>query len=151
MDDNIKVIEIKVGDKVIRKDGLVGKVRCKSKIGIVDAWLVDYETGANGYICPALYDNFYLIGHTVLGNKISENLLQLRLDEQKIKVQEEQAKYDQLRKQMWYLKNRMVDDCQERKAEAEKSKQEGTERNAEKPPEQAQKDEKDNRLTNYKG
>ena len=151
MDDNIKVIEIKVGDKVIRKDGLVGKVRCKSKIGIVDAWLVDYETGANGYICPALYDNFYLIGHTVLGNKISENLLQLRLDEQKIKVQEEQAKYDQLRKQMWYLKNRMVDDWQERKAEAEKSKQERAERNAEKPPEQAQKDEKDNRLTNYKG
>lgn len=143
--------EIKVGDKVIRKDGLVGKVRCKSRLGIVDAWLVDYETGANGYICPALYDNFYLIGHTVLGNKISENLLQLRLDEQKIKVQEEQAKYDQLRKQMWYLKNRMVDDWQERKAEAEKNKQEKAERNAEKPPEQAQKGEKDNRLTNYKG
>lgn len=116
--------EIKVGDKVIRKDGLVGKVRCKSKIGIVDAWLVDYETGANGYICPALYDNFYLIGHTVLGNKISENLLQLQLDEQKIRVQEEQTKYDQLRKQMWYLKNRMVDDWQERKAKAEKEKQE---------------------------
>lgn len=118
--------EIKVGDKVIRKDGLVGKVRCKSKIGIVDAWLVDYETGANGYICPTLYDDFYLIGHTVLGNKISENLLQLRLDEQKIRVQEEQAKYDQLRKQMWYLKNRMVDNWQERKAKAEKEKQERT-------------------------
>lgn len=134
MDDNIKVIEIKVGDKVIRKDGLVGKIRCKSKIGIVDAWLVDYETGANGYICPALYDNFYLIKHTVLGNKISENLLQLRLDEQKIKVQEEQAKYDQLRKQMWYLKNRMVDDWQERKAKAEKNIQEKAEGNAERPP-----------------
>ena len=118
--------EIKVGDTVIRKDGLVGKVRCKSNIGIVDAWLVDYETGANGYICPALYDNFYLIGHTVLGNKISENLLQLRLDEQKIRVQEEQTKYDQIRKQMWYLKNRMVDDWQERKAKAEKEKQERT-------------------------
>lgn len=124
--------EIKVGDKVIRKDGLVGKVRCKSKIGTNDAWLVDYETGANGYICPALYDDFYLIGHTVLGNKISENLLQLRLDEQKIRVQEEQAKYDQLRKQMWYLKNRMVDEWQERKAKAKKEKQERTERNSEK-------------------
>lgn len=144
-------IEIKLGDKVIRKDGLVGKVRCKSRLGIVDDWLVDYETGENGYIRPALYDNFYLIGKTVLGNKIDEEELQRQLDEQKIRVQEEQAKYDQLRKQMWYLKNRMVDDWQERKAEAEKSKQERTERNAEKPPKQAQKGKKDNRLTNYKG
>lgn len=126
-----KIIEIKVGDKVIRKDGLVGKIRCKSRI-VVDAWIVDYETGTYDYISPTLYDDFYLIGHTVLGNKISENLLQLRLDEQKIRVQEEQAKYDQLRKQMWYLKNRMVDDWQERKAKAEEEKQERTERNAEK-------------------
>lgn len=119
--------EIKVGDKVIRKDGLVGKIRCKSKMGInTNAWIVDYETGTYGYISPTLYDDFYLIGHTVLGNKISENLLQLRLDEQKIRVQEEQAKYDQLRKQMWYLKNRMVDNWQERKAKAEKEKQERT-------------------------
>lgn len=128
-------IEIKLGDKVIRKDGLVGKVRCKSRLGIVDAWIVDYETGANGYIRSALYDNFYLIGKTVLGNKIDEEELQRQLDEQKIRVQEEQTKYDQLRKQMWYLKNRMVDDWQERKAEAEKNKQEKAERNAEKPPE----------------
>lgn len=127
-----KIIEIKVGDKVIRKDGLVGKIRCKSRIGIVDAWIVDYETGTYDYISPTLYDDFYLIGHTVLGNKISENLLQLRLDEQKIRVQEEQAKYDQLRKQMWYLKNRMVDDWQERKAKAEEEKQERIERNTEK-------------------
>lgn len=128
-----KIIEIKVGDKVIRKDGLVGKVRCKSRIGIDNnAWIVDYETGTYGLISPTLYDDFYLIGHTVLGNKISENLLQLRLDEQKIRVQEEQAKYDQLRKQMWYLKNRMVDNWQERKFQKQKEKQEKTERNAKK-------------------
>lgn len=127
-----KIIEIKVGDKVIRKDGLVGKIRCKSRIGIVDAWIIDYETGMYDYISPTRYDDFYLIGHTLLGNKISENLLQLQLDEQKIRVQEEQAKYDQLRKQMWYLKNRMVDDWQERKAKAEEEKQERTERTAEK-------------------
>lgn len=147
MDDNTTIIDIKAGDKVIRKDGLIGKIRCKSKIGIVDAWLVDYETGANGYICPALYDNFYLIGHTVLGNKISENLLQLRLDEQKIKVQEEQAKYDQLRKQMWYLKNRMVDDWQEKKSQKQKEKQERTEMTAKKREKTAINDEKDNRST----
>lgn len=139
--------EIKVGDKVIRKDGLVGKVRCKSRIGIVDAWLVDYETGANGYICPALYDDFYLIGHTVLGNKISENLLQLRLDEQKIRVQEEQAKYDQLRKQMWYLKNRMIDDWQEKKSQKQKEKQEKPEKTTKKREGTALNNEKSNRST----
>lgn len=131
MDDNTTIIDIKVDDKVIRKDGLVGKIRCKSRI-VVDAWIVDYGTGTYDYISPTLYDDFYLIGHTFLGNKISESFLQLRLDEQKIIVQEEQAKYDQLRKQMWYLKNRMVDDWQERKAKAEKEKQERTERNSKK-------------------
>ena len=45
----------------------------------------------------------------------------------------------------------MVDDWQERKAEAEKNKQEKAERNAEKPSEQVQKGKKDSRLTNYKG
>lgn len=141
-----KIIEIKVGDKVIRKDGLVGKIRCKSRIGIDNnAWIVDYETGTYGYISPTLYDDFYLIGHTVLGNKISENLLQLRLDEQKIRVREEQAKYDQLRKQMWYLKNRMVDDWQEKKSQKQKEKQERTEMTAKKREETALNDEKDNR------
>lgn len=141
-----KIIEIKVGDKVIRKDGLVGKIRCKSRI-VVDAWIVDYETGTYDYIPPTLYDDFYLIGHTVLGNKISENLLQLRLDEQKIRVQEEQAKYDQLRKQMWYLKNRMVDDWQEKKSQKQKEKQEKSEKTTKKREETALNNEKGNRST----
>ena len=140
-------IEIKLGDKVIRKDGLVGKV--ENFYGAVPVVL--FEDNSSVWITDSNTDAFYLIGKTVLGNKIDEEELQRQLDEQKIRVQEEQAKYDQLRKQMWSLKNRMVDDWQERKAEAEKNKQEKAERNAEKPPEQAQKDKKDNRLTNYKG
>lgn len=139
-------IEIKLGDKVIRKDGLVGKV--ENFYGTVPVVL--FEDNSSVWITDSNTDHFYLIGKTVLGNKIDEEKLQRQLDEQKIRVQEEQAKYDQLRKQMWYLKNRMVDDWQERKAEAEKNKQEKAERNAEKPPEQAQKGKKDNRLTNYK-
>lgn len=146
-----KIFEIKVGDKVIRKDGLVGKIVERTLLDDEYVFTAEYDNGEQGLVYPKTYDNFYLIGKTVLGNKIDEKILQKQLDIQKAKVETEQTKYDQLRKQMWYLKNRMVDDWQERKAEAEKSKQEKAERNAEKPPEQAQKGEKDNRLTNYKG
>lgn len=139
-------IEIKVGDKVIRKDGLVGKVVEVLDNGVTIIW----DNGLIGLDLPP-QSELYLIGKTVLGNKIDEEELQRQLDEQWDKCNVEQAKYDQLRKQMWYLKNRMVDDWQERKAEAEKNKQEKAEINTEKPPEQVQKGEKDNRLTNYKG
>lgn len=147
MDDNIKVIESKVGDKVIRKDGLVGKV--ENFYGNIPVVL--FENNTSAWINNDKLDDYYLIGKTVLGNKINEEELQRQLDEQWDKCKVEQAKYDQLRKQLWYLKNRMVEDWQERKAEAEKNKQEKAERNTEKPPKQAQKGEKDNRLTNYKG
>lgn len=123
-------IEIKVGDKVIRKDGLVGKVVEVLDNGVTIIWdngLIDLDLPPQSEL--------YLIGRTVFGNKIYEEELQRQLDEQWDKCNVEQAKYDQLRKQMWYLKNRMVDDWQERKAEAEKNKQEKAERNAEKPPE----------------
>lgn len=124
MDDNIKVIEIKVGDKVIKKDGLVGKV--ENFYGAVPVVL--FEDNSSVWITDSNTDAFYLIGKTVLGNKIDEEELQRQLDEQWDICKVEQAKYDQLRKQMWYLKNRMVDDWQERKAEAEKNKQEKAER-----------------------
>lgn len=140
-------IEIKVGDKIIRKDGLVGKV--ENFYGNIP--IVLFEDNTSAWINSDKLDDYYLIGKTVLGNKIDEEELQRQLDEQWDKCKVEQAKYDQLRKQMWYLKNRMVDDWQERKAEAEKNKQEKAERNAEKPPEQVQKGKKDNRLTNHKG
>ena len=139
-------IEIKVGDKIIRKDGLVGKVVEVLDNGVTIIW----DNGLIGLDLPP-QSELYLIGRTVFGNKIDEEELQRQLDEQWDKCNVEQAKYDQLLKQFWYLKNRMVDDWRERKAEAEKNKQEKAERNAEKPPEQAQKGKKDNRLTNHKG
>lgn len=139
-------IEIKVGDKIIRKDGLVGKVVEVLDNGVTIIW----DNGLIGLDLPP-QSELYLIGKTVLGNKIDEEELQRQLDEQWDKCEVEQAKYDQLLKQLWYLKNRMVDDWRERKAEVEKNKQEKAERNTENPPEQAQKGEKDNRLTNYKG
>lgn len=145
MDDNIKVIEIKVGDKVIRNDGVVGKIVDLKFMDYV--FTAEYDNGEQGLVYPKTYDNFYLIGKTVLGNKIDEKVLQKQLDIQKAKVEVEQNRYDQLRKQMWYLKNRMVDDWQEKKSQTQKEKQDKAERNAEKPPKQAQKGEKDNRLT----
>ena len=110
-------IEIKLGDKVIRKDGLVGKI---TAVGDTNA-VVTYE---NGYICALKQADCYLIGRVVLGNKIDEEELQRQLDEQWDKVKSEQAKYDQLRKQLWYLKNRMVEDWYEKKQQADKEKAE---------------------------
>ena len=126
--------EIKVGDKVIRKDGLVGKIIERILVDNEEIFTAEYDNGERELVYSKTYEDFYLLGYTVLGNKINEKELQKQLDIQKAKVETEQNRYDQLRKQMWYLKNRMVDDWQERKAEAEKSKQERTERNAEKPP-----------------
>lgn len=114
------VIKIKLGDKVIRKDGLVGKV-----VEIVDNGNVTIEWD-NGLIDLDLppQSELYLIGKTVLGNKIDEEELQRQLDEQWDKCKVEQAKYDQLRKQLWYLKNRMVEDWYEKKQQADKEKAE---------------------------
>ena len=110
-------IEIKLDDKVIRKDGLCGKI---TAVGDTHA-VVTYE---NGYICALKQADCYLIGKVVLGNKIDEEELQRQLDEQWDKCKVEQAKYDQLRKQLWYLKNRMVEDWYEKKQQADKEKAE---------------------------
>ena len=117
-------IEIKVGDKVIRKDGLVGKVESFYEIP-----MVKFENDTVDWICNDNLNDYYLIGKTVLGNKIDEEELQRQLDEQWDKCKVEQAKYDQLRKQLWYLKNRMVEDWYEKKQQADKEK---AERKAEK-------------------
>lgn len=120
-------IEIKLGDKVIRKDGLVGKVEnfyVKGKYA-----RVLFENNTSAWIYGDKLGDYYLIGRTVLGNKIDEEELQRQLDEQWDKCKVEQAKYDQLRKQLWYLKNRMVDNWYEKKQQADKEK---AERKAEK-------------------
>lgn len=118
-------IEIKLGDKVIRKDGLVGKVESFYRTIPV----VLFENNTSAWINSDKLDDYYLIGKTVLGNKIDEEELQRQLDELWDKCKVEQAKYDQLRKQLWYLKNRMVEDWYEKKQQADKEK---AERKAEK-------------------
>ena len=111
-------IEIKIGDKVIRKDGLVGKVESFYD----NIPVVLFENNTSSWINSDKINDYYLIGKTVLGNKIDEEELQRQLDEQWNKCKVEQAKYDQLRKQLWYLKNRMVEDWYEKKQQADKEK-----------------------------
>lgn len=102
-------LEIKVGDKVIRKDGLCGRITHEPTENLCA--MAQYENGLIEAVKDANnYENYYLIGKTVLGNKIDEETLQRKLDKQYDKTKQEQAKYDQLRKQLWYLKNRMVDE-----------------------------------------
>ena len=119
-----QIMEIKLGDKVIRKDGLAGKV----ENFFDNIPIVLFENNTSAWIYGDKLNDYYLIGKTVLGNKIDEEELQRQLDEQWDKCKVEQAKYDQLRKQLWYLKNRMVEDWYEKKQQADK---EMTERKAE--------------------
>lgn len=107
----VKELNIKLGDKVIRKDGLVGKI--ENFYGEVP--IILFENNTSVWLKESNLDAFYLIGKTVLGNKVDEEELQRQLDKQWDIVKREQAVYDQLRKQLWYLKNRMVKDWKERK------------------------------------
>lgn len=124
-------IEMQVGDKVIRADGLSGKItavfddRTDENSPIAQ---VKYENGETDGIWKldeqADFNRFYLIGKTVLGNKIPSWMLELQIDENakelyKAKTQQGvfkshvntlSAKDKQLRKQRWRLKTQMNGD-----------------------------------------
>ena len=102
--------EIKKGDKVIRSDGLCGKVSLAHSDGTAS---VKFENGETGLIREDLLMNYYLIGKNVIGNKISENDLKQKIDFQREICKKENEKLDQLRKQLWYLQNRMLPDWKE--------------------------------------
>lgn len=128
-------IEIKVGDKVIRADGLSGKItavfddRTDEKSPIAK---ISYENSETAMLYSTDEQNdfkmFYLIGTTILGNKVSvkcidEDILDTkralstyrktlaRIKQELIHVQEvvEQTERvdKQLRKQKWRLETQM--------------------------------------------
>ena len=120
-----KEIKIKVGDTVIRKDGLKGKVlsvcdceECKKR-GFYEPF-VEWENGELFY--PTIHNankdfkDFYLIGHTVLGNKSTEEELEELIANKEKEIQQAKKEKDQLRKQLWRLREEMVEDWRERKA-----------------------------------
>ena len=110
--DKITEIKVKVGDTVIRKDGLKGKVEKMFD----DIPVVLFENNTSVWIKSECIKDFYLIGHTVLGNKATEEELEQRIADKEREIQQAKKEKDQLRKQLWRLKEEMVEDWRERKA-----------------------------------
>ena len=131
-------IEMQVGDKVIRADGLSGKItdvfddRTDEKSPIAK---ISYENGETAMLYSADEQNdfkmFYLIGTTILGNKVSVKCIDAdildtkhalstyrktlaRIKQELIRIQEvveHMEKEDkQLRKQKWRLETQMNDE-----------------------------------------
>ena len=131
-------IEMHIGDKVIRADGLSGKItavfddRTDEKSPIAK---ISYENGETAMLYSADEQNdfkmFYLIGTTILGNKVSVKCIDAdildtkhalstyrktlaRVKQELIRVQKviEQAERvdKQLRKQKWRLETLMTGD-----------------------------------------
>lgn len=110
-------IEIKVGDKVIRADGLAGNVTEVYKIGIENFFViasVKYENDKTGEITVAdkngNFKRFYLIGKTIFGNKLAVSELDKQIADTHAQIEELKAKEAQLRKQRWRLETQMNPD-----------------------------------------
>lgn len=110
-----QIIKIKIGDKVIRADGLAGKVVEVYEISYEKATAtaadIKYEDGTHGTIQYAdiekNYKDFYLIGTTILGNKRPLEELDDHIAEIHQKIEELKAQEKQLRKQRWRLEYQM--------------------------------------------
>lgn len=131
-------IELRAGDKVIRADGLSGKItdvfddRTDEKSLIAK---ISYENGETAMLYSADEQNdfkmFYLIGTTILGNKVSVKCIDAdildtkhalstyrktlaRIKQELIRVQEVVERMEkedkQLRKQKWRLETQMNGD-----------------------------------------
>lgn len=113
-----QIIKIKVGDKVIRADGLAGKVIKTYEIPYEQTTATDadikYEDGTHGTIQYAdieeNYRGFYLIGTTILGNKRPIEELDDRIADTHQEIEQLKAKEKQLRKQRWRLEYQMNPD-----------------------------------------
>ena len=134
----MKKIEFHVGDKVIRADGLSGKIaavfgnRTDEDSPIAK---ISYENGETAMLGRADEQNdfkmFYLIGTTVLGNKVSIKCIDAdildtkhalsmyrktleRIKQELIRIQETVERLEkedkQLRKQKWRLETQMNED-----------------------------------------
>ena len=131
-------IELQVGDKVIRADGLSGKItavfgdRTDEKSPIAK---ISYENGETAMLYSADEQNdfntFYLIGTTLFGNKVSIKCIDAdildtkralsryrktlaRIKDELLRVQETVENLEkedkQLRKQKWRLETQMNGD-----------------------------------------
>lgn len=107
-------IELRAGDKVIRADGLAGKVvELYDEEKILFA-LVKYENGTRSFIGEKDYlmdyKSYYLIGTIVLGNKRPIEELDDRIADTHMGIERLKAEEKQLRKQRWRLETQMNGD-----------------------------------------
>lgn len=107
-------IKIIIGDKVIRADGLAGKVvELYDEEKILFA-LVKYENGTRSFIGEKDYlmdyKSYYLIGTIVLGNKRPIEELDDRIADTHQEIERLKAEEKQLRKQRWRLETQMNGD-----------------------------------------
>ena len=108
-------IKVKVGDIVIRKDGLKGKV-IETDNEDYNKVFVEWENGSKKRLTEVPLLDYYLIGHTVLGNKATEEELESAIKCLDYQIEQLKKEKAQLRKQLWRLKEEMVEDWRERKA-----------------------------------
>lgn len=110
-------IELHVGDKVICADGKAGyvtetyEIKAELNNTPITCAVIKYEDGSRGVINEEDYlidyKNFYLIGHTILGNKLPVEVLSDMIADVHQEREQLKAKEQQLRKQRWRLEYQM--------------------------------------------
>lgn len=113
-------IKIIIGDKVICSDGKSGyvtetyEIRTELNNTPITCAVIKYEDGSRGVINEEDYlidyKNFYLIGHTILGNKLPVEVLSDMIADVHQEREQLKAKEQQLRKQRWRLEYQMNGD-----------------------------------------
>lgn len=91
------------GAKVIRSDGLFGTITSKKDEEGNFLWI-----GIDGDLhAISRTDDYYLIGHKILGNRVSVEDFEKQVEIQRAICEKENAKLKTMRKQLWYLQERM--------------------------------------------
>jgi hypothetical protein len=133
-------IKIKVGTNVIYRNGLKGEVTKAVPYDKFSNGLIIAEVLCeNGYILhiskfqeKSNFPDFYRIGSVVLGNKSTEMEIQECIQDCDSRIEKIKQEKDQLRKQLWRLREEMVDEWKDKnKANANKNKNQSTEEDTE--------------------
>ena len=117
-------IKIKVGDPVIYSDGLKGKIsrvapetKFQNKLIIAEVLCEDGKyTYITKFQIESTVRDFYLIGSHVFGNKETESYIEQQIQDCDKRIEKIKQEKKQLRKQLWRLREEMVEDWRERKA-----------------------------------
>lgn len=116
--EQIKIEDIKVGDKVILANGLAGKITdTKRNLDGYVRFMISFEDGtvSDAVINPDgtvnkqwKINNFYLIGTTILGNKVEYREVEQLIEQNRARIAEIRKEIDLLRRQAWRLRKVMT-------------------------------------------